>query len=90
MIFRYFSIYLIALALAGCATLGTTETVTVTVPVPTPCLAAADIPVRPAPTAIDLARATHRQRDAAQAADVAALDAYANLAEPLLKQCAQP
>lgn len=75
----------------GCATVEprvSTVTNTVLQPVPVPCITVADIPVLPKPTPIDLDKSTHDQVVAANAADLANMDAYAALADPLLRQCA--
>lgn len=77
--------------LSACATVEprvSTVTNTVSIPIPVPCIKAADIPARPKPTPIDLDRATHDQVDAANAADLASLDGFADIVEPLLRQCA--
>jgi hypothetical protein len=80
-------------ALAACATTEPPRTSTITntvkVEVPVPCLAAADIP--PLPVTTPLAPgATHRQKDAALASDLQAMDDYAAIADPLLRKCAKP
>lgn len=90
---RYLLTVLATLSICSCATVEprtSTITNTISVPVPVPCIKAADIPARPKPTPIDLDRATHDQVDAANAADLASLDGYADIVEPLLKQCAGP
>ena len=58
------------------------------VPFRVACLNAADVPVLPAPTIIDIDKANQRQVTAALAADDLALEQYALKADPLLRQCA--
>jgi hypothetical protein len=64
------------------------KTVTVNVPVPVPCIAVTDIPSVPPRTPITAA-AGPEQKAAAVDADLKAYVRYAEIAEPLLTQCAK-
>ena len=61
----------------------------VEVPVRVPCVNVADIPTRPKPTLVDISKADTRQLAAAVAADLLALDAYADRATIVMMQCAK-
>ena len=75
------------LLLAGCATPDVrTQTVTVEVPVTVHCLNAADVP--PIPKTSMRKDGDVRQNAAGAAADVLALQSYAEKADALLRSCA--
>lgn len=81
-----------AFLLVGCASAPLVtgpETVRVEVPVPVKCIAAADVPRRPAPTRVDVDRASRTQVAAAVGADLLALDEYARKAAAAIAACTE-
>lgn len=64
-----------------------TQVVTAKVKVVQPCVAASDVPVRPAPTAVDLVAGDPEQLAAATLADLINMSGYADKLETLVFGC---